>query len=59
MDFRLVPDETPAHVRSMVEGCLRDLGWTIVSDAPDENLRLRNLWDGNDTYAAMMGELNW
>ena len=27
--------------------------------APNENLRLKNLWDGIDTYAAEMGELNW
>ena len=27
--------------------------------AADENLRLRNLWNGIDTYAAMMSELNW
>jgi acetylornithine deacetylase/succinyl-diaminopimelate desuccinylase-like protein len=27
--------------------------------APDENLRLKNLWDGIDTYAAMLGTLSW
>lgn len=27
--------------------------------AANENLRLQNLWDGIQTYAAMMGELNW
>jgi acetylornithine deacetylase/succinyl-diaminopimelate desuccinylase-like protein len=27
--------------------------------APDENLRLKNLWDGIDAYAAMLGTLNW
>lgn len=27
--------------------------------APNENARLRNLWDGIDTYAAMMSELDW
>ena len=27
--------------------------------AANENLRLRNLWDGIDLYAAMMAELNW
>jgi acetylornithine deacetylase/succinyl-diaminopimelate desuccinylase-like protein len=27
--------------------------------AANENLRLRNLWDGVETYAAMMAELNW
>ena len=27
--------------------------------AANENLRLKNLWDGIDTYAAMMAELSW
>ncbi|MGH8199342.1 MAG: M20/M25/M40 family metallo-hydrolase [Steroidobacteraceae bacterium] len=27
--------------------------------APNENLRLKNLWDGIDSYAATMAELNW
>lgn len=27
--------------------------------APNENLRLQNLWDGIDAYAAEMAELNW
>jgi acetylornithine deacetylase/succinyl-diaminopimelate desuccinylase-like protein len=27
--------------------------------AANENLRLKNLWDGIDTYAAMLGYLNW
>ena len=27
--------------------------------AADENLRLQNLWDGIDCYAAMIGALNW
>jgi len=27
--------------------------------AANENLRLRNLWDGIKTYAAFLGELNW
>jgi acetylornithine deacetylase/succinyl-diaminopimelate desuccinylase-like protein len=27
--------------------------------AADENLRLRNLWDGIAAYAAMIGKLNW
>ncbi len=27
--------------------------------AADENLRLRNLWDGIDRYAAMMAQLHW
>jgi acetylornithine deacetylase/succinyl-diaminopimelate desuccinylase-like protein len=40
------------------------IGLPIVSHdnnqhAPDENARLRNLWDGIETYAAMMAELDW
>jgi acetylornithine deacetylase/succinyl-diaminopimelate desuccinylase-like protein len=144
IDFRLVPDQTPAGVRGKVEAFLQSKGWTIVSAAPDaatrlahprivrltwesgypalrtdmsapaaraviaaaeeaagrhvallpmmggsvpiylfadifkvpvvglpivnhddsqhaanENLRLKNLWEGIGAYAAMLGELNW
>ena len=144
LDFRLVPDQTPAAVRASVEHFFVAHGWTLVGDEPDlatrlehprilrlsweagypalrsdmstpaaqavigaaskaagapvvllpmaggsvplymfadvfsapiiclpivnhdnnqhaanENLRLQNLWDGIDTYAAMMAELNW
>ncbi|HTT04909.1 MAG TPA: M20/M25/M40 family metallo-hydrolase [Steroidobacteraceae bacterium] len=144
LDFRLVPDQTPAQIRARVERFLIERGWTIVTQepdaatrlaharvvrvqwepgypayrvdigspgmravqaaarrsgagplvlmpmmgasvpmflfaqtlqvpvvglpivnhddsqhAPDENLRLQNLWDGIQTYAAMMGTLNW
>jgi len=144
IDFRLVPDQTPAGVRDKVERFLTAKGWTLVSGEPDaamrlahpriirltwesgysalrsdmtsppakaviaaasaaarapvvvmpmsggsvplytfaenfhvpivclpivnhdnnqhaanENLRLRNLWDGIDVYAAMLGGLNW
>ncbi|HEY3643704.1 MAG TPA: M20/M25/M40 family metallo-hydrolase [Gammaproteobacteria bacterium] len=27
--------------------------------AKDENLRLQNLWDGIETYAGLIGDLNW
>jgi acetylornithine deacetylase/succinyl-diaminopimelate desuccinylase-like protein len=27
--------------------------------AANENVRLQNVWDGIDAYAAMMGELTW
>jgi acetylornithine deacetylase/succinyl-diaminopimelate desuccinylase-like protein len=27
--------------------------------AANENIRLQNVWDGTDVYAAMIGELNW
>jgi acetylornithine deacetylase/succinyl-diaminopimelate desuccinylase-like protein len=144
MDFRLVPDQTPADVKASVEHFLIAKGWTILSADPDlatrlkssrmvrlaweagypglrsdmsspaakaviaaatmaarapvvvmpmsggsvplylfadvfqapivclpivnhdnnqhaanENLRLQNLWDGINTYAALMAELNW
>jgi acetylornithine deacetylase/succinyl-diaminopimelate desuccinylase-like protein len=144
LDFRLVPDQTPALARAAVEHFLTAHGWTLVTEDPDlatrarspriikltwdggypalrsdmsspaakaviaaatkaagmpvvvmpmsggsvplymfadvfsapivclpivnhdnnqhaanENLRLRNLWDGIDTYAALMAELNW
>lgn len=40
------------------------IGLPIVSHdnnqhAPNENARLRNLWDGIELYAAMMGDLDW
>jgi len=144
VDFRLVPDQTPAGSKAAVEHFLAAHGWTIVSEDPDlatrlshpriikltwdtgypalrsdmsspaakaviaaagkaagapvvvlpmaggsvplymfadffsapiiclpivnhdnnqhaanENLRLQNLWDGINTYAALMAELNW
>jgi acetylornithine deacetylase/succinyl-diaminopimelate desuccinylase-like protein len=144
IDFRLVPDQTPAGSRAAVEHFLTAHGWTIVTEDPDlatrlshpriikltwdtgypalrsdmsslaakaviaaagkaagapvvvlpmtggsvplymfadvftapiiclpivnhdnnqhaanENLRLQNLWDGVNTYAALMAELNW
>lgn len=144
IDFRLVPDQTPQSVRTQVERFLTAKGWTLVTTAPDldmrlshprivkvswssgypglrtdlgtpaaralitatrdaagghlalvpmiggsvplylfrqtlqvpviilpivnhddsqhapdENLRLKNLWDGIDTYAAVMAGLNW
>ena len=144
VDFRLVPGQTPEHVRAKLEVFLKAKGWTVVTDTPDaamrlahpriiklawgsgypalrsdmtspaakgviaaaenaaggpvtilpmmgasvpiylfedqfhvpviglpitnhdnnqhaanENLRLRNLWDAINLYAAMMAELNW
>ena len=40
IDFRLVPDQTPARVREQVEAFLRSRGWTLVSDPPDSAARL-------------------
>lgn len=144
IDFRLVPDQTPATVRTAVERFLQANGWTVVDSEPDlatrlksprliklrwepgypafradlsapvskaviaaagkaaaapvvvmpmlggsvplfefadvlqvpvvglpianhdnnqhaanENLRLQNLWDGIDSYAALLAELHW
>jgi acetylornithine deacetylase/succinyl-diaminopimelate desuccinylase-like protein len=39
IDFRLVPDQTPATVRSRVEDHLRAQGWTIVTAPPDPATR--------------------
>ncbi len=35
IDFRLVPDETPERVQSLVEAHLRKVGYTIVHETPD------------------------
>jgi len=35
LDFRLVPDQTPAKVREKVEAYLRGRGYHLVSSAPD------------------------
>jgi acetylornithine deacetylase/succinyl-diaminopimelate desuccinylase-like protein len=40
IDFRLVPDQTPEHVRMEVERFLTAKGWTLVSAAPDLDTRL-------------------
>src|SRR5271168_2397538 len=39
MDFRLVPDQTPAAVKAAVEHFLTARGWTIVSAEPDAATR--------------------
>lgn len=54
LDRYLRPDRHPLPV----------IGLPIVNHdnnqhAANENLRLRNLWDGIDTYAAMLAELRW
>jgi len=42
MDFRLVPDQTPAAVKASIEHFLIARGWTIVSADPDLATRLRS-----------------
>ena len=39
IDFRLVPDQTPAKVRERVEAHLQAQGWTIVRETPDAAMR--------------------
>jgi acetylornithine deacetylase/succinyl-diaminopimelate desuccinylase-like protein len=52
IDFRLVADQTPSHVRELVEAHLRGLGWTIVHDQPGAETKRRTPrivlleWDG-------------
>ena len=56
IDFRLVPDQTPAKVRERTEAHLRSLGFHVVHEAPDLETRrahpkvVRLQWD--DGYAA-------
>ena len=40
IDFRLVPAQTPASVRTHFEAHLSSLGWTIVADPPDSTARV-------------------
>jgi acetylornithine deacetylase/succinyl-diaminopimelate desuccinylase-like protein len=40
-DFRLVPNQTPARVRALVEKHIRAKGWHIVSDTPSMGDRLK------------------
>jgi acetylornithine deacetylase/succinyl-diaminopimelate desuccinylase-like protein len=42
IDFRLVPNQTPESVKTLVERHLREQGYTIVRDAPDEPTRRAN-----------------
>jgi len=39
-DFRLVPDQTPAHIRQTLESYLTQRGWYIVHEAPTPEERL-------------------
>jgi acetylornithine deacetylase/succinyl-diaminopimelate desuccinylase-like protein len=42
VDFRLVPDQTPDRVRALVEAHLRNQGWHLVANEPDDATRLRH-----------------
>jgi acetylornithine deacetylase/succinyl-diaminopimelate desuccinylase-like protein len=56
-DFRLVPSQTPDHVRELVEAHLRKHGWFIVHEPPADSVRLAHPrvvqldWEGG--YAAV------
>jgi acetylornithine deacetylase/succinyl-diaminopimelate desuccinylase-like protein len=41
IDFRLVADQKPDRVRELVEAHLRGLGWTVVHDQPDPEMKRR------------------
>jgi acetylornithine deacetylase/succinyl-diaminopimelate desuccinylase-like protein len=62
MDFRLVPDQTPAAVRAAVERFLVARGWTLISDEPDLAVRkahaklVRLSWD--EGYPALRSSLS-
>jgi len=42
LDFRMVADQTPERVRDLVEAHIRNVGWTIVRETPDEETRRKN-----------------
>jgi acetylornithine deacetylase/succinyl-diaminopimelate desuccinylase-like protein len=42
LDFRLVPDQTPARVRELVEAHLRTQGYHVVQEEPALDVRLRH-----------------
>src|SRR5262249_59351229 len=62
IDFRLVPNETPDHVRELVEAHIRRQGFFIVHDSADRATRLahpkviRLDWDKG--YAAQRTSLD-
>jgi acetylornithine deacetylase/succinyl-diaminopimelate desuccinylase-like protein len=41
IDFRLVPDQTPAKIKALFESHLRAQGYAIVREPPDEQTRRR------------------
>lgn len=61
IDFRLVPDQTPARVQALFENRLRDLGWTVVHTDPDMATRaaspklIKLTW--GDGYPALRSDM--
>ena len=57
LDFRIVPDETPEHVRTLFAGALDKLDWFVVDAPPDLATRLahsrivRLSWDPGGSAA--------
>ena len=39
IDFRLVPNQTPARIRELVEAHLREQGYHVVTETPDADVR--------------------
>jgi len=62
IDFRLVADQRPARIRELVEAHLRNLGWTIVREAPGAETKratprlVRLEWEGG--YPAYRSRLD-
>jgi acetylornithine deacetylase/succinyl-diaminopimelate desuccinylase-like protein len=61
LDFRLVPDQMPEHVRALVEAHVRALGYHVVHSTPDEDTRRRHpklvQFDWGGGYAAQQTPL--
>ena len=41
IDFRLVPKQTPEHIRQLVDGHLQSLGYTVLDHVPTESERMK------------------
>ena len=53
LDFRLVPDQTPLRVQERLEAFLASLGYTVVRETPDAELRrqkrvVKVTWDAGE-----------
>lgn len=62
IDFRLVPNETPAHIRELVEAHVKSQGFFIVHDSADRATRLAHAkvirLDWSPGYAAQRTSLD-